>query len=439
MQLETWCVLRVAFGLTVGWLYGSIGRGAMDMTETAVMFGAGNVGRGFLGQLFSESGYEVVFVDIDEPLIAALNARRAYTIRLVEDDRAEEVAVGPVRALHARETDAVAQALAQARIAATAVGVRALPHVAPLVAAGISQRFAGGVQAPLNVIVCENLKNAAASFRRMVSEQLPAAHRAYAETYVGFVDTVIARMAPPPTPQMRARDPSLIVVEPYKELPVDRRGFIGPVPDIVGLEPADTFAVYTARKLYIHNCGHAMLGYLGHLRGHTFGYEALEDPAIRPLFEQALAESKRGIVAAYAGATPVDGTSEDVPSVGVSVGWLEAHIADVVRRMANRALGDTIFRLARDPLRKLGPEDRLVGAARLVERAGETPEALSWGIAVGYCFDDANDPLAMELQARIAAEGLEAVLGDVSDIQADEPLAGLVRERYHRLQEGAWP
>ena len=414
------------------------------MTETAVMFGAGNVGRGFLGQLFSESGYEVVFVDIDEPLIAALNARRAYTIRLVEDDRAEEVAVGPVRALHARETDAVAQALAQARIAATAVGVRALPHVAPLVAAGISQRFAGGVQAPLNVIVCENLKNAAASFRRMVSEQLPAAHRAYAETYVGFVDTVIARMAPPPTPQMRARDPSLIVVEPYKKLPVDRRGFIGPVPDIVGLEPADTFAVYTARKLYIHNCGHAMLGYLGHLRGHTFGYEALEDPAIRPLFEQALAESKRGIVAAYAdgtsvGATPVDGTSEDVPSVGVSVVWLEAHIADVVRRMANRALGDTIFRLARDPLRKLGPEDRLVGAARLAERAGETPEALSWGIAAGYCFDDANDPLAMELQARIAAEGLEAVLGDVSDIQADEPLAGLVRERYHRLQEGAWP
>ena len=413
------------------------------------MFGAGNVGRGFLGQLFSESGYEVVFVDIDEPLIAALNARRAYTIRLVEDDRAEEITVGPVRALHARETDAVAQALAQASIAATAVGVRALPHVAPLVAAGISQRFADGVQAPLNVIVCENLKNAAASFRRLVSERLSAAHRAYAEEYIGFVDTVIARMAPPPTPQMRARDPSLIVVEPYKELPVDRGGFVGPVPEIVGLEPADNFAVYTARKLYIHNCGHAMLGYLGYLRGHTFGFEALEDPAIRPLFEQALAESKRGIVAAYAGATPVDGTSvgatpvkgtsADVPSVGASVGWLEAHIADVVRRMANRALGDTIFRLARDPLRKLGPEDRLVGAARLVERTGEMPKALSWGIAAGYCFNDADDPLATELQARIAAGGLEAVLSDVSEIQADEPLAGLVRERYHRLQEGAWP
>jgi mannitol-1-phosphate 5-dehydrogenase len=393
------------------------------MTKSALMFGAGNVGRGFLGQLFSESGYDVVFVDIDEPLIAALNTRRGYTIRLVEDDWTGEITVAPVRALHAEETDAVARALAEADLAATAVGVRALPHIAPLVAAGVARRDEEGVPAPLNIIVCENLKDAAAFFRRMVGDHLPAAHQAYLRTHVGFVDTVIGRMVPPPTPQMRAQDPSLIVVEPYKELPVDRRGFVGPIPEIVGLEPTDNFAVYTARKLYIHNCGHAMLGYLGHLRGHAFGYQALEDAAIRPLFERALAESKHGIATAHV----------------VDPAWLEAHIGDVTRRLANRALGDTIFRLAHDPLRKLGPEDRLVGAARLVEKAGGTPEALSWGIAGGYCFDDTDDPLAVTLQQRIAAEGLDAVLADVSGIGPDEPLAALVRERYRRLQAGAWP
>jgi mannitol-1-phosphate 5-dehydrogenase len=237
------------------------------------------------------------------------------------------------------------------------------------------------------------------------------------------VDTVIGRMVPPPTPQMRAQDPGFILVEPYKELPVDRHGFVGLIPAIAGLEPCDNFAVYTARKLYVHNCGHAVLGYLGYLRGHAFGYQALEDAAIRPLFERALAESKSGIVAAH----------------GVDPVWLEAHIADLTRRFANRALGDTIFRLARDPLRKLGPEDRLVGAARLAERAGVTPEALIWGIAAGYCFDDADDPLAVTLQRRIAAEGLDGVLADVSGIEADEPLAALVRERYRRLREGRWP
>ncbi len=428
------------------------------MGKHAVIFGAGNVGRGFLGQLFSESGYEVIFVDIDEPLIAALNERRSYTIRLVDNEQAEEVLVSPVRALHAEETEAVAQALAEASLAATAVGVRALPHIAPLVAAGIVQRtalsrfqvpgsrlqvnkptepappqagpasselqtFEPATLNPLNIIVCENMKKAAATFRCMVGEHLPADHQQQVLENVGFVDTVIARMVPPPTPEMRAQDPSLIVVEPYKELPVDRSGFVGPIPEIVGLEPCDRIALYTDRKLYLHNCGHAMLAYLGYQRGHEYGYQALEDPVIRPLLKAMLAESKAGIVVAHS----------------VEAQWLEPHIADIVRRLANRALGDTIFRLARDPLRKLGPEDRLVGAARLAERAGVVTKALSWGIAAGYCFDDGDDPLAMALQQRIAAEGVDAVIADVSGIAPDEPLAALVRERYRRIQQGDWP
>lgn len=393
------------------------------MSKQAVVFGAGNVGRGFLGQLFCESGYELVFVDIDQPLITALNARRGYRIRLVENDWAEEVFVSPVRAVHALEAEVVTQSLVDASLAATAVGVRALPRIAPLVGLGIAQREEAYVEAPLNIIVCENLKDAAATFRGMVIEHLPAAHHAYLQTSVGFVDTVIARAVPPPTPEMRARDPGLIIVEPYKELPVDRSGFVGPVPDIVGLEPCDDFALYTARKLYLHNCGHAMLGYVGHRRGHILGHQALEDAIVRSLLDKALAESKEGIVAAY----------------GVEGVWLEVYIRDLTRRFANHALGDTVFRLARDPLRKLAPEDRLVGAARLAERAGVVPQALSWGIAAGYCFDDAGDPLAVSLQERIDSEGFEAVLADVSGLAPGDPLAALVRDRFDRLQQGIWP
>jgi mannitol-1-phosphate 5-dehydrogenase len=191
----------------------------------------------------------------------------------------------------------------------------------------------------------------------------------------------------------------------------------------VGMELCDNFAAYTARKLYVHNCGHAMLAYLGYLRGHAFCYQALEDTAIRSLFERALAESKHGIATAY----------------GVDPAWLHAYVADITRRLANRGLGDTIARLGRDPLRKLGPADRLVGAARLAKAAGVAPGALSWGIAAGYCFDDPGDPLAVTLQRRIASDGLADVLADVSGIQADEPLAGLVQDRYYKLRAGTWP
>lgn len=393
------------------------------MAVSAVMFGAGNVGRGFLGQLFCESGYRVDFVDIDEPLLAALNGRGAYTVRLVDNDFSQEITVGPVRALSSRDQEAVTQAVVEASIGATAVGVRVLPAIAPLLAAGVARRQASGLTGPLNIIVCENLKDAAAALRRMVKEHLPADLHAYLDAHVGFVDTVIGRMVPPLTPELRAGDPSLIIVEPYKELPVDRSGFVGPPPAVVGMELCDNFPVYTARKLYIHNCGHAVLAYLGHLRSHVYGYEALEDPAVRPLFDRAMAEAKAGIVGV----------------LGADPAWLDAHVADLVRRFANRALGDTVLRLGRDPARKLGPEDRLVGAARLVERAGLTPDALSWAIAAGYCFDDPRDPLAVALQERLAAEGLDVVLAGLSGIRPEEPLAALVRGRYADLRRRNYP
>jgi mannitol-1-phosphate 5-dehydrogenase len=265
--------------------------------KQAVIFGAGNVGRGFIGQLFSESGYEVTLVDVDEPLINALREKGSYTILLVDNEGSQQVTVSPVRALSsATQQEEVAQALARASLAATAVGARVLPAVAPLLAAGIRRRAEAGLDQPLNLIVCENLKDAAAVFRDMVYEHLAAEEQAYARAHVGFVDTVIGRMVPPPTAEMRARDPSLIQVEPYRELPVDRRAFIGEIPQIKGMEPCDNFPAYTARKLYIHNCGHAVLAYLGYLRGYQYGYEALADPEIYAMLDKALSEARQGIV-----------------------------------------------------------------------------------------------------------------------------------------------
>jgi mannitol-1-phosphate 5-dehydrogenase len=393
------------------------------VTKQAVMFGAGNIGRGFIGQLFSESGYALTFVDIDETLLAAINERREYIIELVQDDLKEQVVVAPVSALHSvRQSDEVVQRLASASIAATAVGARVLPAVAPLVAAGIRRRAAEDQSDELDIIVCENLKDAARIFRGMVEAHLDDAGRAYAQAHIGFVDTVIGRMVPPPTAEMRAIDPSLIQVEPYKELPVDRHGFVGVIPQVVGLEACDNFPVYTARKLYLHNCGHAVLAYLGFLRGHEYGYEALNDAWICTKLEQALGEARDGIVTNYK----------------AEASWLLAHCEDLLRRFANRALGDTIFRLGRDPIRKLAPQDRLVGAARLVEKAGLRPDALSMGIAAGYCFDAAEDAIANELQEKIAAQGFEQVLREISAIDPEEPLGKLVRQHYQQLRERRW-
>jgi mannitol-1-phosphate 5-dehydrogenase len=385
--------------------------------KQAVIFGAGNIGRGFLGQLFSESGYSVAFIDIDQPLLDVFNRRGAYTIRLVTNDATEEVAVGPVRAVNARDVDAVAQAVCGAEIGATAVGAGALKYIAPAVAQGIEQRARDGVVLPFNLIICENLKGAAAIFRDMVKAALPAGDYAYMDEHVGFVDTVIARMVPPLTPELRAQDPSLVIVEPYKELPVDRNGFVGDPPQIVGMIPFAPFSFFTERKLYIHNAGHALLGYLGYLRGYEYGYEALADEDIYFQARGAMEESALTLHRKY---QPLAGA-------------LLANIEDLLHRFGNRALGDTNMRLGRDPIRKLARTDRLVGAALNALAEGVTPEHLVTGIAAGLAFDHPEDPVAGQLQAKLHGYGIGRVLNEVCELSAGEPLFEMVVARYRAL------
>ncbi|MFQ6058627.1 MAG: mannitol-1-phosphate 5-dehydrogenase [Anaerolineae bacterium] len=392
----------------------------MTQAKKAVIFGAGNIGRGFLGQLFTESGYEVVFVEINRQLVDCLNQQGSYTLRMVDNEFSQDLTIAHVRAVDGRDEKAVAREIVAADLMATAVGVRALPQVAPVIALGIARRAAAGVESPLNIIICENLKDASQALRGMVQENLPGEHHGYLEEKVGFVETVIARMVPLLPDEVRARDPTFVAVEPYKVLPVDKKGFKGAIPDIVGLEPRQDFAAYVDRKLYLHNAGHAILGYLGYQKGLEYGYEALDDPQIRPLLDQALDEAARALVAEH----------------GFDPKALRAHVADVVARFANRPLGDTIFRLARDPIRKLGPTDRLVGGARLALKHGIEPHALSWGIAAGLAFDDPRDPQASRLQEMLRDQGLDAVLAQVCGLDPAGHLAGMVRERYGRVVRG---
>ncbi|MGE5603799.1 MAG: mannitol dehydrogenase, partial [Nitrososphaerales archaeon] len=298
--------------------------------KQAIIFGAGNIGRGFMGQLFSESGYFVTFVDVDRTLLDALNARGSYTIRLVTNERTETVEVGPVAALHSdADLDAAADVLARAGIGATAVGAGILKHIAPVVARGIERRAEIGNDEAFNLILCENLHGAARIFQDLVLSHLPAGLHPFVDEHVGFVDTVIARMVPPLTPELRAEDPSLILVEPYKELPVDREAFAGPIPAIVGMIPYAPFAFFTERKLYIHNAGHATLAYLGYLKGYEYGYEALADDEIYFQARGAMEESALALTRKF-----------HPPS-----GSLLANIDDLLHRFGNRALGDTILRL----------------------------------------------------------------------------------------------
>ena len=363
----------------------------MEAKKTAVMYGAGNIGRGFIGQVLHDSGYEVVFIDIDAELIGTFNRNGAYTITVVQGDREEEMEIGNIRGVSGMDVDAVATEISNAEIMAVSVGMRVLPRIAGNIAAGLRRRAAERPGAPLNILICENLPDPEGFVRGLLEEAL-GEDKALLEN-TGLVAATIGRMIPPLPPEKR-RVCTDIHVEPFCSLPVDADAFRGQIPNLRYLEPYTPFSFCEEKKLYIHNMGHALCAYFGALKGYTYIYEAIADPVVAFLVRGAMQASAAAIAAAY----------------GEDAGAVSAYAEDLVHRFGNAALGDTVSRVGKDPLRKLSPKDRLLGSlARCRSQAVPAPQILM-GIAAALRFDPSDDSSAQEMQQAICAQGVESYL-----------------------------
>ncbi len=375
--------------------------------KRVVQFGAGNIGRGFLGQLYSASGWHTTYVDVDPELVQALNREQGFAIHIVGPG-ATTIRVENVSAVHGRDLDAVAAAVDEADLVGTSVGVNALGHIVDPLAAGLARRARRG--AGVDVLICENLLHAADFLQTRLRAALdPEAHEFLARR-VGLVETVVSRMIPVVEPERRAAEPLAAWVEAYNILPVDRSALRNGLPEIQGLEFIDDITAYEERKLFCHNCMHALASYFGYERGYRFIYQVMEDAALRDRVRAGAWEAGEGLVQRH----------------GFTRDQHEAHIQDLLARFANRALADTVARCGGDPVRKLGHHDRLVGAALLALEYGVEPEVLAEGIAAAMRFAPPGDPSAPRLQDLLRREGVEHVLRELCGLRPDEPLYAMV-------------
>ncbi len=247
----------------------------------AVHFGAGNIGRGFIGQLLHEADYEVIFVDVNQELVDAINSRKAYAVQLAMEGYPVSVVEG-VRAIHGQDTTAVARAIAEADLVTTAVGPHVLPHIASAIAAGIAQRIKQ-TDRPLNVIACENMIGGSSQLKTHVFAQLSEDDRTKAEKLVGFPDSAVDRIVP-----LQKHDDQLrVTVEPFFEWVVDQSHIIGDIPQIEGITYVNDLTPYIERKLYTVNTGHAMIAYLGYQKEYATIDQAVMNEEILRATRQA--------------------------------------------------------------------------------------------------------------------------------------------------------
>jgi mannitol-1-phosphate 5-dehydrogenase len=390
-----------------------------------VVFGAGNIGRSFVGQVFARSGWEVVFSDVDAALVAEINKRREYAVVVKREGQPdEEIVVRGVRAVDGRDLDAVSGELADADLASTSVGKAALPKVLPAIARGLLSREkrAGGAHAavvlPLDLVIAENDREARETIRsglaKLLPEGFPLGRR------LGLVETSIGKMVPIMRAEDLAVDRLRVFAEAYNDLIVDGAGFLGPVPSVKDLVPVDDIEAYVDRKLFVHNLGHAAVAYLGFRAdpSEKLICRALRLPGVRAAALLAMRQAAAALALEY----PAD----------LAPDALAAHIDDLLERFGNSALGDTVFRVGRDLRRKLARSDRVLGAAILCERHG-----LPWGgiadvfsAALGFdARDEKGEAFTPDVAFRdvCARDGIDRVLGGLCGLDGEDPVETRVR------------
>jgi mannitol-1-phosphate 5-dehydrogenase len=370
-----------------------------------VHFGAGNIGRGFIGSLLSNAGYEVCFVDVNEEIVSLLNERQEYRVVLA-DEESQETIINGVRAINSiQNPDDVVNAIAKADLVTTAVGPNILPIISELITNGLRKR--AEIKSPLNIIACENMIGGSAFLKEKVYEKLSNSEKDQFDQLFSFPNAAVDRIVP----NQVNEDKLMVSVEPFFEWVVDRSSMIGEVPSIEGVTWVDDLTPYIERKLFTVNTGHAVAAYTGFQAGMKTIKDAMENPEVFDIVKNTLQETGSVLVKKY----------------NFSSDEHQKYIEKIIGRFTNPYINDEIPRVARGPLRKLGRNDRLVNPSiQYLEYLQEEPKYLVKGIAAALKYDYPEDEEAVKLQALIEEKGYEKVIQEVCGLQEENTLEKLI-------------
>ncbi|WP_169581715.1 MULTISPECIES: mannitol-1-phosphate 5-dehydrogenase [Microbacterium] len=365
----------------------------------AVHFGAGNIGRGFVGLLLHEGGYELVFSDVAAPLVDAINAVESYTVHEVGEGGRDTVVTG-FRAINSAENpQQVVDEIATANVVTTAVGPTILKFVAPHIVAGLGHRDPSAP--PLQIMACENAINATDLLRE---EMVAVAGDGWeaVSAYAVFANTAVDRIVPA-QPEGSGVD---VTVEPFFEWAIERPPFGEEPPHIPGAHFVDDLAPYIERKLFTVNTGHATTAYYGARAGIDTIADALADPTIAANVSATLEETSALLEAKH----------------GLDAAELAAYRATILARFRNAALPDTVWRVGRQPLRKLSRHERFVGPAAEAAEHGLKVDALVAAMRAALAFDDSEDPQSVDMQRMLREQDAASFTAAVTGLEPGHPL-----------------
>ncbi|KAL1992153.1 hypothetical protein VTN49DRAFT_4185 [Thermomyces lanuginosus] len=387
----------------------------------AIHFGGGNIGRGFVAEFLHDAGYEVVFIDVVDKIIEALNSTKEYKVTEISEEGEITKTVTDYRAINSKEDEGkVIDEIATGDIVTCAVGPKILQFIAPVIAKGIDKRQDASKEAginPIAVIACENAIGATDTLREYIEKHTPEDRRASLENRARFANSAIDRIVP-----NQPSDAGLnVLIEKFYEWVVEKKPF-GEYghPDIPAIKWVDDLQPYIERKLFTVNTGHATAAYYGYNAGKETIHDALNDENIRKAVQAALEETASLIVAKH------DTISEAEQ---------KEYVDKIVKRISNKELHDNVVRVGRAPLRKLSRNERFIGPASQLAERGLKYDALLGAIEQALRFqnvkdDDESAGLANILKTQSAEDATKELTG----LETSHPLYKPVLEVVQKVQ-----
>jgi len=376
--------------------------------KNAVVFGAGNIGRGFIGAVLADAGYKIVYADVVESLLEQINKRGEYTLHICDFNKGEQV-VKNVSAVNSNSEEAV-EAISEADVVCTSVGLRVVKIVAPTIAKGLMLRKKKGIETLTNVICCENGLRVSSQLKAMIMEMINDEEKAWLEEHVGFPNAVVNRIVPPAV----CEEPLDVMCEENLEWDVERALFKGDMSQIPGLTPVDNLDNDLERKLFTLNTGHAAAAYIGRLKGYDYIGQSMADEQVYSTVEGVMHQSGECLLRKF------NLTREEN----------EEYIQKIIRRFKNPYVNDPCVRVGREPLRKLAADDRLILPLKTAKEYGLPYDKLLLSVGAALHFNNPADKQSVELVESIANDGLENTVEKYTGVKKDDPLFAEIIKAY---------
>ncbi len=380
------------------------------MKKEVLIIGAGKIGRGFIAHLFYRSGYRIWLLDASKKLVAQLNQSKKYRIDIAGENGDATDYITIEEAFSLDEQKKVARLMGSIGIIVTSVGASNIESVARYIK---DMLLTTKRKEALNWIICENANRPARKIKEVLLHNADPVFKEFVESRLGLVETQVLRTGMQATEEVMQHEPLALRMQDWWTLPLDKDGFIGPIPEVEGFRPKANFSNELVRKLYTFNGTNGPISYIGWANGFKILHEAAL--AYPQLFAEVQEECAHGLIHEF----KLDEKEQ------------RDFMALAIKKYTDPALNDQIERNANDTKRKLAKDERMVGPATLCLKHGRMPFAYAKAIAAGYAYSGSTDPGTREVRDTVQQRGIEQAIKRYSAIEESSALYKLILESYH--------